>query len=348
MIPRIFLLSLIALRCSKPQTPVSFTGLWQAVTTPYFGEPQAMVFTSPDTGYILGASYRGDTIYNILVSTQDGGHTWRSIHYNLHTFLADTSGGVMTSLFVSPYNSNILFSGRNILLRSIDGGLHWTIIDSMQRTGFPAYFADPLQGIGLGMGGLTLTRDSGFHWQAPVSQVPVDRVVFPSPRTGFATFGTETGGFAGGLFADGQMLRTADGGASWQPVTYPDIPATRSPGQSPAITGISFLDDQEGYVSTNDDWDRYSGSAILKTVDGGRSWSIVDSSLFDRYGHAQNLYMESEKEGFFSSAYGIFHTTDSCQSWQMEHGPGITLLCFPGGHTGYAVDAGGNLYKRYF
>ncbi len=108
------------MHCKKQEASCSFTELWQLLQTPYFGEPLDIKFTSTDSGYILGVEIKhvSGSIYNILTKTDDGGNTWQSIAYIGHKFLTDTSYGVMSSIYVSPFNSDILFSGRNNLLRS--------------------------------------------------------------------------------------------------------------------------------------------------------------------------------------------------------------------------------------
>jgi photosystem II stability/assembly factor-like uncharacterized protein len=66
------------------------------------------------------------------------------------------------------------------------------------------------------------------------------------------------------VLADG-MDRTTDGGATWQSVGWPS-PAT---GGTPAFAGafeVSFGTVSEGWMLAND-------GAILRTTDGGRSWT---------------------------------------------------------------------------
>lgn len=76
--------------CNKPDDVQVPTDLWQKLNTPYFAEPLDIKFASADTGYILGAKYSDDSIYNILIKTFDGGQTWQTITYTNHKFLAPT------------------------------------------------------------------------------------------------------------------------------------------------------------------------------------------------------------------------------------------------------------------
>lgn len=335
---------LIFTKCKKHDSPPNYSDLWQKLNTHYFGKPLDIKFTSADTGYILGAKYSDDSIYNILNKTYDGGQTWQSIAYTNHKFLTDTSGGVMQSIYVSPFNSDIVFSSGNLnLLRSKDGGLHWQSVDTINKQGSPImYFFDPSNGVCVGGEHAAKTTDSGFNWsqtffrQSPFAYLQL--LQFTSKQIGYIAGGFQFDGSAGGTLA-----KTTDGGKTWQLINYP----------FDDILSISFVNDNIGYISmlteSGSIANTYVGSKFIKTTDGGNTWQVIaqtpndNSSKYDTY---TNIHFQTELEGFAINAKGVFHTTDGCKTWQQEHAGFMDLMCFPDSHTGYAIDTSGAVFKH--
>ena len=218
----IFLFLMIFVSCHKNQeSPNPQNDPWQKLSTPYYGEPQDVEFTSADTGYILGSNYRNDSIYNILIKTVDGGQTWQSISYTNHKFLTDTSGGVLGDIYVSPFNSNILFTGGGShLLRSVDGGYHWLRVDTVDQIGSSfMYFFDPANGVCVGGEIAAKTTDSGYNWSQTFSQssfASLQLLLFTSSQIGYIAGGAAFDGAAGG-----SLEKSTDGGNSWQVINFP-------------------------------------------------------------------------------------------------------------------------------
>lgn len=345
----IIVLSLFFTQCKKTDSPTSdYPGLWQKVNTPYFGNPLDIKFTSADTGYILGAKNSDDSVYNILIKTYNGGQTWQSIAYTNHTFLTDTSGGVMGGIYVSPFNSNIIYSGRTNVIRSADGGLHWQIINAINATGFPAYFFDPQNGISANVWGMSITDDGGNTWSKVLSNASINDLQFKSRETGYASSGAISYGFMGGYFSNGAILKTGDGGKTWQFLSYPGFIKDNNTG--PGVFGMSFTDENTGFIYIIDGAgdDAFSSSGIYKTTNAGNSWTMINSNIIQKYSYVNSFYMINETDGFLSSDKGIFRTTDGCKSWNNEQKGTISLLTFPDAHTGYAIDTSGTVLKRIF
>lgn len=345
----LFIISLcfVFTQCRKSGSQPNYSNLWQKLNTPYFGKPLDIKFTSADTGYILGAKYSDDSIYNILIKTNDGGETWKTIAFTDHQFLLNTSNGLMSTIYVSPFNSNIIFSGRNNLIRSDDGGQSWQIVKTNNAINFLMYFFDPLNGISIGWG-VSTTTDGGITWNNVLPDWSMDRLQFLGRDTGYGSFGAISTGFVGGFFSTGNIFKTTDGGNTWNPVNYPGYNKENKEG--PGVFGLNFINNNTGFIYVIDGGgeDAYSGSEIYKTTDGGNSWATVNSDIIGKFGYVNNFYMQSETEGFFSSEKGIFHTTDGCKTWQKEHEGEIGQMCFPDAHTGYAIDTSGTVYKRVF
>jgi photosystem II stability/assembly factor-like uncharacterized protein len=334
----IIILSVIVISCSKhgvstnpPADP------WQKLNTPYFGEPLDMKFTSADTGYILGANYSDDSIYNILISTYDGGQNWKTYAYRNHQFLTDTSSGVLQSIYVSHFQSNILFTGGNNLLRSTDGGASWKRVDTVNKSGTTnMVFFDPANGISSTGEGISRTTDSGLTWTTYYNpMLSFQLLPFTSPLTGYFAEGSQFEGYASGI-----MGKTIDGGATWNLLNYP----------FDDIVSVSFVNDNIGYVSmltaSGSISQVHSGSKLIKTTDGGNSWQILIQNPTDDSGIGYyNLHFMNETDGFCTNN-GILHSHDGGNSWQKESVIPASILSFPDSHTAYALDINGNVYKR--
>ncbi len=132
------------------------------------------------------------------------------------------------------------------------------------------------------------------------------------------------GGAAGGLW------RTSDGGTTWTPLT--DVQASLSVG---SIT-IDPSNHSTVYVGTGEDnfsGDSYYGAGILKTTDGGNTWSHYAgpfsgpsascgacggsriSSIAVDPGNSQILIAGVTTYGGGAALNGIFRSTDGGQTW---------------------------------
>jgi photosystem II stability/assembly factor-like uncharacterized protein len=334
----IFLLIIIS--CSKHGTSPNLPNdPWQKINSPIIGEPLDMKFVSADTGYILGVKYSDDSIYNILISTYDGGQNWKTIAYRNHQFLTDTSNGLLQSIYVSPFKSNILFTGGNNLLRSTDGGASWKRVDTVNKKGTTnMVFFDPANGISSTGEGISRTTDSGLTWTTFYTPMMSFQLLpFTSPHIGYFAGGSENDGLATGI-----MSKTIDGGNIWNLLNYP----------FDDIVSVSFVNDNIGYVSmitaTGNIAQDQLGSKLIKTTDGGNSWQIIQQNPNDNSGSGYyNLHFMSETEGFCTNN-GVLHSIDGGNTWAKESEIRVSLLCFPDMHTAYAVDTSGIVYKRTF
>ncbi len=322
-------------------TPPSVVGnYWQKLNTPSYGHGLNIKFINADTGVILG-----DTLINlasthqynnIILKTFDGGKTWDSIYLPITIF-----GGILPqNIFQYPYNPDILFlSTSNGLYRSKDGGYHWLPTDTINKKASALIsFINPVTGISSG-NGLLKTTDSGNNFIPTYSSVGYSVLQLTNSLTGYAAGGSAFDGSNSGILA-----KTTTAGSNWYSLSYP---------LSQQIYSMSFINDNIGYISVNQDSADFIttykwGTAIYKTVDGGASWSIVNNKIWDSTGsHANSIFFKDEQEGFFTGITGIYHTKDGGKTWLREYASGVHF-CFPDTHTGYAYDGNGNILKRQF
>lgn len=156
-----------------------------------------------------------------------------------------------------------------------------------------------------GGGTIHKTTDGGKNWQLMYSSSNYFRCV---------EFASEQVGYAGTL--DGLFFRTQNGGSTWTNIT-PNI----SPNPPEAVCGISLVDSLYGYAVGQ--W--HSPAFLLKTVDGGLSWTNQDMSV-----HANALvdvFFINRDTGFVAgkSPNGavILYTTDGGTSWSKKFESGV-------------------------
>ena len=246
----------------------------------------------------------------------------------------------MQNIYVSPFNSNIVFSGNQNLIRSTDGGNHWQKVDTINKKGTTnIYFFNPVNGLSSTGGIICSTTDSGLNWTPFYHQslIGFHLLPFTSRQIGYFAGGFQFDGNAGGI-----MGKTIDGGKTWKIIDYPFND----------IISVSFVDNNIGYVSmltaSGNIGVTYLGSKLIKTIDGGNSWQVIQQNPNDNKGTGYyNLFFKSEQEGYYTN-HGIFHTLDGGKTWQKESNIPASILCFPDIHSSYTIDTSGVVFKRVF
>jgi len=157
--------------------------------------------------------------------------------------------------------------------KTTDGGANWTTQITEQSLGGNYYFRN-IEFLNENVGFLgTLnnlflkTVDGGDHW-LPVTNLPT----MPEAICGLDTVGTSTVFGCGAYFSPAFIIKSSDGGATWQ---YKDMSAYAT-----ALVEILFLDENTGYASGADS----NGGVVLKTTDGGDTWTpIFHSGIIGEY-----------------------------------------------------------------
>ena len=113
----------------------------------------------------------------------------------------------------------------------------------------------------------------------------LNHVIFVNDKTGFTD-------------GPGRVLKTTDGGFSWQEV-YSEA--------NVSIVDISFLSEQVGFIAA----EREGKPFIARTNNGGKDWTIKDLSI-----DAGKMIFLSADEGLMASEHGmVFHTENSGKQW---------------------------------
>lgn len=143
-----------------------------------------------------------------------------------------------------------------------------------------------------GNGNVVQTTDGGLGWTAVSSNPSVNltRIQFVDALTGYAT---------GGDGADGYLLKTTNGGASWQKLAL-HLPEPGWP------SGMYFINAARGFITGK--------NYFRKTLDGGKTWTGVPGVTAESF---NDVSFKSANNGFATAADGKYFTsTDGGSSWQ--------------------------------
>lgn len=238
--------------------PLKFKGIFEPVN---YNQDLTLLdafFVSPEEGWVAGAA-------GTILHTVDGGKTWTA------QLGGDpqAAGPDLKRLFFLDRRHGWAQNG-DVLLRTTDGE-NWQQVASDVRG--DVVFTNPRVGF-RGYGGIVYqTLDGGATWkqiytcatrviaQGLTQQITCDvaAIHFPSPRIGYGV-GTNNGVLGGGV-----VVKTEDGGATWNVVFIPQ----ESGDQRTNI--VSFLDEDRGFALRN--------TGMYRTTDGSRSWQGVAANL---------------------------------------------------------------------
>lgn len=244
---------------------------------------RALGFVDERVGFLgnVGTDYYpGVTDTNPLYRSEDGGVTWAPVE-------AENIGVVKGICGIDVLHETRIFQGEtrkvaiihaagrvggpSTMLRSVDGGATWKVIDLSAQagmildvkfldanTGFvcAATSSDVAQASAL----ILRTTDGGASWSPVYRGTRLSencwKMSFPTRRTGYASLQS---------YADGEtkrvIVKTTDGGATWKELPLVEDARVRQ-------FGIGFLDENRGWVGAT--------TTGFETRDGGATWTPVE------------------------------------------------------------------------
>jgi photosystem II stability/assembly factor-like uncharacterized protein len=307
---------------------------WDTIMKGKQGAARSISCTDKNNVFVCGyRNSRDGGSYGIIYNTTDGGLTWDSIPY-------ETLGWLNSIYFPTHYAGHVVGNGGKII-RTGNGGVTWeeSTFGATQNI-YSLYFTDLLTGYGVGSNGTIMkTIDGGLNWAASFneSKGELESVYFSDKNNGY---------IAG---SHGIILKTSDAGQTW----------TQSPGIDTNLFfySICFPDHSTGY-SGGYSWGEQRGNVVLKSVDAGATWNIIDSAGFGGMGILHNLYFFNNLSGFAAGGQDapqslnggfILKTNDGGSSWTYVYNHPycpILSIFFTSRDTGYAV--GGVFFNGWF
>lgn len=238
-------------------------------------------FPTEQTGYVISENY-GDAY-----KTTDGGATWQK--------LSDALQPPAVAAF-----RDVQFLDEN--------------------TGF-ASFQD-LQGCPTNCRELTsllATRDGGQTWQLIRGdfQATLNQIYFRSATEGVAAASTLVPVSGGTFDATTGMLRTTDGGKTWQKIDGV------TPGK--LLGQLFFLNPQTGFLQG-------LNGTFYRSLDGGKSWETFPN-VFNSW---QYQFVTADK-GFAGAADGLYRTANGGRAWVQVFDGFTELIGFASEQEGFFV-----------
>lgn len=250
--------------------PITSVKAWdQIFPIPTVENLNDVKFINDNTGYIVGN-------HGMFIRTTNFGTSWS------YKSLSDTSINTLEVI-----GSNIHIAGgkygdhnRRLYFKSTNSGLSFTnltsntilnssdneaVITSITFTDMNTGYISDINGK------IYKTIDGGLSWLSQNSGVnsAIHKIHFPVTATGL------TGYAIGGEGANSFVLKTTDGGNTWNSLTIPPISEGHSPG------AIDFIDPEFGI--TTGGGTATPGAFALKTSDGGMSWTYIDISSLNTW-----------------------------------------------------------------
>lgn len=211
-----------------------------------------MNFISADTGFTSSQP--------ALYRTTDGGHFWDPVISDPDVFWWSRPFFLDHNLGYTIQSSHQPGALMDSLITYVthNGGTSWTVVstfpDSISSQEVDdVFFYDSLLGFFVSGPRMYKTTDGGSHWNLMLAD---DNdyywtCFFTSPDTGFI-----------GTIYSSDILRTVNGGVSWQVMIIP----TATP-----VYAIKFITNKIGYACGGDG---FSSGFIIKTIDGGQVWTL--------------------------------------------------------------------------
>jgi photosystem II stability/assembly factor-like uncharacterized protein len=252
--------------------------------------------------------------------TGDGGKTWA----------AGNSGAVagaataLADLALSPGAAGWAVSWDGLILRTTDGGLHWT----RQGAATPGVVlagvacGDSRHAWIVGAGGaIRATSDGGATWKKQ-DQGELDASVVGSISS--IDFVDAEHGWS----ASDTILHTADGGDTWTPAADDAVP------QGDWLNGLDFSDEQKGCAVSQ-------GGRIFRSTDGGATWDLA--YVPGGTGALRAVAFASDHGWAVGDQGTVLHTTNGGASWTAQHTDSASLFFmdvdFIDAQTGWIVGA---------
>ena len=293
---------------------------------------------------VAWASGSGSTV----LRTTDGGATWRKL-----TVTSDTLDFRDIDA-IDEQTAYVLSAGTgpaSRIYKTTDAGKTWTMqfksddakvfLDAMS-------FWDANHGIVYGdsINGqlyIMTTSDGGRVWsRVPAANLPPPlehEGALAASGTNLAVFGESHAWIGTGGAAKSRVLRTADGGRSWQVADTPF-----AAGSSAGIFSIAFRDAKHGVIAGGDyKKEQEAVDNLAVTNDGGVTWTLVKGLSGYR---SVVAYVPGTKTLIALGPSGGDYSTDDGQTWTTITGPGFDTFSFvPRKSTGWGAGANGTIGK---
>jgi len=264
------------------------------------GDVASVVASDPAEPYVVYGGFGSD-----LYRSSDGGNTW----IRLGSF------GTIKSVLVQPSSPAAIYVAVEYagVFKSADAGQTWNSVLPGSVNVLAGSPAHPSTVFAAGDFGIHRTDDGGAHWSSVTMGMFIGCLVLDPSDKSVAYAGAE--GFHGLGEYPGALLKTTDGGASWQDTNPKAFESVEAVAVDTSASATIYIATGPSRGSTI----RGPGQAppdLLRSEDGGASWSSVAAGLPG--GKALTLVSDPLVSGtlYAGTESGIYWTRDRGQSWK--------------------------------
>jgi len=289
----------------------------------------AVEFVDQANGFAVGGNIGYLKNNRIILQTLDAGDSWQPRYKEL--------GSILYSLAVIDQQNILACGEKGILLRSVDGGMEWTSVESPTDRTLSSLAFVGSSGVAVGSYGVIANSiDSGKTWtsKSPEEEKSLSSISFANPEHGLVAGAEEMllwtsdsgktwsnsktlpGRYMGsgcllnpqtaiGLGWGGVIFRTEDAGATWDQIAS---------GIDTWLSRMKFVDENLGLA--------VGYSAIITTEDGGKTWTrrslpadIGDCSLIGIASADKKRWLVVGSRGV------ILASEDAGQTWISQSSP---------------------------
>jgi photosystem II stability/assembly factor-like uncharacterized protein len=319
--------------------------------------PQWMLQQSGVTARLRGVSAVSDRVAwasgsgSTVLRTEEGGITWKKITVTADPvdFRDIDAIGEQTAYVLSIGNG-----AASRIYKTTNGGAGWT--QQFQNDDPKAFldamsFWDADHGIVIGDSidrqfYVLMTSNGGKQWlRVPPDKLPpalVNEGAFAASGTNIAVYGKGHVWIGLGSAARARVLRTTDGGRTWEVFETP-----LKSGQSSGIFSVAFRDQKHGVIVGGDyqkEKDAVDNLAI--TGDGGATWTLTKGLTGFR---SVVAYVPGTTMVVALGPSGGDYSTDDGHSWMPMTGPGVDTFSFaPHQKFGWGAGARGAIGRLTF
>ncbi|MBC7720475.1 MAG: T9SS type A sorting domain-containing protein [Pedobacter sp.] len=278
----------------------------------------SVCFINSRLGYLAGE-------YGAMYRTIDGGQT-----FSIAGFSAFTDGKAINSLAFISSTSGFAVGLQGRILKTIDSAKNWIPYSPTHTPVTATSFANAPVAYATTWGNIYKSTDKNYTWgelslTTDPSNSRFEQIHFSSTDTGFVSTANPV-----------TIKKTNDGGATWR-----NIAAT--PYSFNNVNGSYFITPKIGYLSLY----TTSNAQIIKTLDGGDSWtSVWYANNTNKY--YSKIFYNDESIGYGISYYQLSKTKDSSKTWNVVFTqPDIselTSVWFVNKQKGFVSDSQGNIY----
>ena len=287
-----------------------------------------------------------------VLRTVDGGRTWEKLNVTTDAldFRDIDAIDAQTAYILSIGNGP-----DSRIYKTTDAGKTWNLQfkNEDQKAFLDAMsFWDANHGIAFGDSVdkqfyILTTADGGRTWsRVPATNLPSaqeNEGAFAASGTNIALFGKSHAWIGTGAAAKSRVLRTTDGGRTWQ---IADTPLASGP--SSGIFSIAFRDAKHGVIAGGDyKKEQEAVDNLAVTNDGGITWTLVKGLSGFR---SVVAYVPGKTPALIAvGPAGGDYSLDDGGTWNPITGPGFDTFSFaPGKQIGWGAGAEGKIGKLTF